>query len=167
MDTRQLYLQEKIRNLGSAIFFNQSDAVLKLPTSIVRIIHVDDYGYIWFFVQRPQQRLTEFEKEFPVKLDFFRKGLDYSLQVIGTGYIVRDPEELLIVTTNIDEVKQFNPDKMVLIKAKMTRADCFDNISGHKSSWLQNTINMLQSWIFPHAPGYGPTTYYPGISEVS
>jgi hypothetical protein len=167
MDNRQLFLREKIENLGSAIFFNQSDAVLKLPTSIVRIIHVDDYGYIWFFIQKPQQRLTEFEKEFPVKLDFFRKGLDYSLQVMGTGSIVNDPEELFIVTTNIEEVKQFNPERMVLIKVKMTRADCFDNISGHKSSWLQNTINLLQSWIFPHAPNYGPTTYYPGISEVS
>jgi hypothetical protein len=164
---RQPFLREKIKNLGSAIFFNQSEAVLKLPTSIVRIIHADEYDYIWFFIQRPQQRLTEFEKEFPVKLDFFRKGLDYSLQVMGTGYIVRDPEEILIVTTNIDEVKQFNPEKMVLIKVKMTRADCFDNISGHKSSWLQNTINMLQSWIFPHAPNYGPTTYYPGMTEVS
>src|SRR6266498_5649279 len=167
MDTRQLFLQEKIKNLGSAIFFNQSDAVLKLPTSIVRIIHVDDYGYIWFFVQRPQQRLTEFEKEFPVKLDFFRKGLDYSLQVIGNGYIVNDPEELLMITTSISEVKQFDPGKMILIKVKMTRADYFDHISGSKSSWLQNAINLLQSWIFPQAPGYGPTTYYPGMSEVS
>jgi len=164
---RQLFLRERIKNLGSAIFFNQSDAVLKLPTSIVRIIHVDEYGYLWFFIQKPQQQLTEFEKEFPVKLDFFRKGLDYSLQVIGTGYIVSDPEELFIVTTNIDEVKQFNPAKMVLIKVRMTRADCFDNIAGQKSSWLQNTINLLQSWIFPHAPAYGPTTYFPGMSEVS
>ena len=167
MDNRQVFLREKIKNLGSAIFFNQSDAVLKLPTSIVRIIHVDDYGYIWFFIQKPQQRLTEFEKEFPVKLDFFRKGLDYSLQVMGSGSIVNDPEELFIVTTNIEEVKQFNPERMVLIKVKMSRADCFDNMSGQKSSWLQNTINLLQSWIFPHAPSYGPTTYYPGIPEVS
>jgi len=167
MDNRQVFLREKIKNLGSAIFFNQSDAVLKLPTSIVRIIHVDDYGYIWFFIQKPQQRLTEFEKEFPVKLDFFRKGLDYSLQVMGTGSIVNDPEELFIVTTNIEEVRQFNPERMVLIKVKMSRADCFDNMSGQKSSWLQNTINLLQSWIFPHAPSYGPTTYYPGIPEVS
>ena len=167
MDNRQLFLREKIKNLGSAIFFNQSDAVLKLPTSIVRIIHVDEYGYIWFFVQKPQQQLTEFEKEFPVKLDFFRKGLDYSLQVIGTGHIVSDPEELFIVTTNIDEVKQFNPARMVLIKVRMTRADCFENIAGHKSSWLQNTISVLQSWIFPHVPSYGPTTYYPGMSGVS
>jgi hypothetical protein len=167
MDTQQIFLREKIQNLGSAIFFNQSDAVLKLPTSIVRIIHVDDYGYAWFFVQRPQQLLTEFEKEFPVKLDFFRKGLDYSLQVIGNGYIVSDPEEIFVVTTNVDEVKQFNPEKMVLIKVKITRADYFENISGHKPTWFQNTISMLQSWIFPNAPSYGPITYYPGISEVS
>jgi len=167
MDTQQIFLREKIQNLGSAIFFNQSDAVLKLPTSIVRIIHVDDYGYAWFFVQRPQQLLTEFEKEFPVKLDFFRKGLDYSLQVIGNGYIVSDPEDIFVVTTNVDEVKQFNPEKMVLIKVKITRADYFENISGHKPTWFQNTISMLQSWIFPNAPSYGPITYYPGLPEVS
>ena len=118
-------------------------------------------------MQRPLQQLTEFEKEFPVKLDFFRKGLDYTLQIIGNGYIVNDPEELLVITTNISEVKQFDPGKMILIKVKMTRADYFDNISGSKSSWIHNAINLLQSWIFPHAPGYGPTTYYPGISEVS
>ena len=167
MDNRQAFLQEKIKTLASAIFFNQSDAVLKLPTSIVRILHIDEYGYIWFYIQKPAQQLTEFEKEFPVKLDFFRKGLDYSLQVIGNGYMVNDPEELLIVTTNINEVKQFDPGKMILIKVKMTRADYFDNISGSKSSWLQNAINLVQSWIFPHAPAYGPTTYYTNISEVS
>ena len=167
MDTVQVFLREKIKNLRSAIFFNQSDAVLKLPTSIVRIINVDEYGYIWFFMQKPPQQLSEFEKEFPVKLDFFRKGLDYSLQVIGNGYIVSDPEELFVITTNIEEVKQFNPGEMVLIKVKMTRADYFDNITGGKSSRLQNAISVLQSWIFPHAPGYKPTTYFPRVSEVS
>ena len=167
MDTVQVFLREKIKNLGSAIFFNQSDAVLKLPTSIVRIINVDEYGYIWFFMQKPPQQLNEFEKEFPVKLDFFRKGLDYSLQVIGNGYIVSDPEEVFVITTNIDEVKKFNPNEMVLIKVKMTRADYFNNITVTKSSRFQNAISFLQSWIFPHAAGYRPTTYFPRISEVS
>ena len=161
------FLQEKIQEIGSAIFFNLSDSVLKLPTSIVSTLKVDEYGYVWFFMQKPKQSLKEFETEFPVRLDFFRKGLDYTLQIIGNGYIVNDPEELLVITTNISEVKQFDPGKMILIKVKMTRADYFDNISGSKSSWLQNAISLLQSWIFPHAPGYGPTTYYPGISEVS
>ncbi|HMG69102.1 MAG TPA: hypothetical protein VK588_15500 [Chitinophagaceae bacterium] len=167
MDTLQIFLQEKIKNLGSAIFFNQSDAVLKLPTSIVRIMDVDEYGFIWFYIQKPPQQLTEFEKEFPVKLDFFRKGLDYSLQVIGNGFIVNDPEELMIITTNHEEIRQFDPGKMILIKVKMTRADYFDNISGSKSSWLHNALSALQSWIFPNAQGYGPVTYFPKISEVS
>jgi hypothetical protein len=118
-------------------------------------------------MQKPLQQLNEFEKEFPVKLDFFRKGLDYSLQVIGNGYIVSDPEEVFVITTNIDEVKQFNPNEMVLIKVKMTRADYFNNITGTKSSRFQNAISFLQSWIFPHAAGYRPTTYFPRISEVS
>ena len=171
MDTQKTsFLQEKIKNLGSAIFFNQSEAVLKLPTSIVRIIHIDEYGYLWFFMQRPPQQLNEFEKEFPVKLDFFRKGLDYSLQVIGKGCIINDREELALITMNIDEMNRgaqnYHPDKLVLIKIKMLRADYFD-ISGHKTSWFQSALNVLQSWIFPHAPNYGPTTYYPGISEVS
>ena len=107
------------------------------------------------------------KKNFPLSWTFSAKGLDYSLQVIGNGYIVSDPEELLIATTTADEIKQFDPERLILIKVKMTRADYYDNITGSKSSWLQNAINMLQSWIFPHAPGYGPTTYYSEVSEVS
>jgi hypothetical protein len=63
MDTQQKFLHERIINLG-ARFFNLSESVLRLPTSIVRIIHVDEYGYIWFFMQKPQQQLNEFEKSF-------------------------------------------------------------------------------------------------------
>ena len=55
------FIQSKIEELGSAIFFNQSDAVLKLPTSIVTRLKVDDFGYIWFYVQKPNQQLQEFE----------------------------------------------------------------------------------------------------------
>ena len=37
--TQQLtFLQDKIQQIGSAIFFNQSDSVLKLPTSLVNTI---------------------------------------------------------------------------------------------------------------------------------
>ena len=65
------FLKEKIQEIGSAIFFNQSDSVLKLPTSIVDTVKVDDFGLVWFYVQKPKQDLREFDKEFPVRLDFF------------------------------------------------------------------------------------------------
>ena len=63
------FLQEKIREIGSAIFFNLSDSVLKLPTSIVNTLKVDEYGFVWFYIQKPKQDLREFDKEFPVLTD--------------------------------------------------------------------------------------------------
>ena len=167
MNTLNTNVYDKIKNLGSAIFFNLSDAVLKLPTSIVSIVHVDEFGYLWFFIQKPPQHINEFEKEFPVKLDFFRKGMSYSLQALGKGNIITDPEEVLLITSHIEETRPYDPEKTILIKVKLSRVDCFENITTQKSSWLHNAISTLQSWIFPHAPTYGPVTYYPGMSEAS
>jgi hypothetical protein len=166
MDNQLQYLHEKIQDIGSAIFFNLSDAVLKLPTSIVTTLKVDEFGYIWFYVQRPQQQLTEFEKEFPVRMDFFRKGKDYSLQIQGKGWIVTDPEELSMAMEISDEVKKKAMNQLVLVKVKILMAECFENITGQKTSWWQLAFNVLQSWIFPNTNTYRPTTYYP-VSQAS
>ena len=53
------FLQERIEEIGSAIFYNESEAVLKLPTSIVSTVKVDDYGFVWFFVQKRQLNAPE------------------------------------------------------------------------------------------------------------
>src|SRR5438045_1025429 len=82
------FVKEKIQEIGSAIFFNQSDSVLKLPTSIVETVKVDEFGLVWFYIQKPKQDLREFDKEFPVRLDFFRKGKNYFLQVEGKAWMV-------------------------------------------------------------------------------
>lgn len=57
MDANQQlnFLQERIDEIGNAIFYNESEAVLKLPNSIVTTVKVDDYGFVWFFVQKPSQ----------------------------------------------------------------------------------------------------------------
>src|SRR5215216_6264307 len=100
------FLQEKIGEIGSAIFFNLSDSVLKLPTTLVNTFKVDDYGFVWFFMQRPRQELKEFEMEFPVRLDFFKKGTNHFLQVSGKGWVVTDPEEMNHLEVLLAEAKQ-------------------------------------------------------------
>src|SRR5438309_8116387 len=117
------FLQEKIQEIGSAIFFNLSDSVLKLPTSIVTTLNVDDYGFVWFFMQRPKQDLKEFETEFPVRLDFFRKGISYFLQVTGKGYVVTDPEEVTFCMAVPEEMKELVIKDMVLVKVKIMKAE--------------------------------------------
>lgn len=154
------FIQSKIEELGSAIFFNQSEAVLKLPTSIVTRLKVDDFGYIWFYVQKPNQQLQEFEQEFPVRLDFFRKGLNYFLQVEGNGWVVNDPEEITALGEFAEQVKAAGKEDLVLVKVKMTKAEYHEPRSAQRQSWWDNALQTISSW-FGSDPYRVKQTYFP------
>jgi hypothetical protein len=154
------FLQEKIREIGSAIFFNLSDSVLKLPTSIVSTLKVDDYGFVWFFVQRPRQDLKEFEPEFPARLDFFKKGKDCFLQVSGKGWVVTDPEEINSFITLPEDAKKLAMNEMVLVKVKMMRAEYYEPRTVNRNSWWYNMVNSVSA-LFRHSNDLRPGVYYP------
>src|SRR6201986_717756 len=88
------FLQEKIQDLKNALFFSQNTSILRMATTIVSVLKVDELGQMWFFLSRPQQALHEFDREFPVRLEFFKKGRDFFLHVSGKAFIVTDPEEI-------------------------------------------------------------------------
>jgi len=154
------FLQEKIREIGSALFFNLSESVLKLPTTIVTTLKVDDFGFVWFFVQKPMQNLKEFEKEFPVRLDFFRKGSGCYLQVNGKGWVVADPEEMNSFVTLPEVARGVAMDEMVLVKVKIMRADYYETRTANHQSWWQNAVNMVTAW-FRNSNNLRPDVYYP------
>ena len=154
------FLQEKIQEIGSAIFFNLSDSVLKLPTSIVTTLKVDDYGYVWFFIQKPRQSLKEFETEFPVRLDFFRKGKGCFLQVNGKGWMVNDPEEMNSFVSLPEETKQLALNEMVLVKVKIVKAEYYETKT-NRSSWWHNTVSTVSTWFRNSNNNYRPDIYYP------
>lgn len=154
------FLQDKIREIGSAIFFNLSDSVLKLPTSIVTSLQVDEYGFIWFFIQKPKQHLKEFEMEFPVKLDFFKKGKTAFLQVMGKGWVVTDPEEMNNLVTLPEEARQAALDEMVLVKVKMMKAEYYETRTA-RQSWWQQAVNTVTTWFRNSNNQYRPDIYYP------
>jgi hypothetical protein len=159
--TQQLnFLQEKIQEIGSAIFFNLSDSVLKLPTSIVKTLKVDDYGFVWFVMQKPRQNIKEFEAEFPVQLDYFKKGIRSFLQVCGKGWVVTDPEEMNTVALQPDEVEKVARNQSVLVKVKILKAEFFENKTSGRSGWWQNLAQSFATW-FRHNNNYRPNTYYP------
>ena len=154
------FLQEKIKEIGSAIFFNQSDSVLKLPTSIVTTLKVDDYGYVWFFIQKPRQDLKEFETEFPVRLDFFRKGTSCFLQVNGKGWVVNDPEQIYNLFTVPEEGGQFPLTEMVLVKVKILKAEYYETKTS-KATWWRHAAGTFTTW-FRNSNNYSrPEIYYP------
>lgn len=116
------FFREKIQELRSALFFNTSNAVLKLPPCIISTLKVDEAGQVWFFVNRPEQYLHEFDKEFPARLNFFRKGKPFFLNLTGKAFIISDPEELNEIISLSDDVKQTAMAHMVLIKFNISSA---------------------------------------------
>ncbi|HEX6334435.1 MAG TPA: pyridoxamine 5'-phosphate oxidase family protein [Flavisolibacter sp.] len=154
------FLQEKIQEIGSAIFFNLSNSVLKLPTSIVTTIKVDDFGFIWFFMQKPKQQLNEFDPEFPVRMDFFKKGTSCYLQVSGKGWVVSDPEEMNALEVLPEEARRMAMNDMVLVKVKILKAEYFETRTAQRNTWWQSAVNMVTTW-FRHSNNLRTDTYYP------
>jgi hypothetical protein len=152
------FLQGKIKEIGSAIFFNLSDSVLKLPTSIVSTLKVDDYGYVWFYMQKPRQDLAVFEQEFPVRLDFFKKGASFFLQVSGKGWVVNDPEELNTLNVSGADGYQLMTD-VVLVKVKILKGEYYESRTG-RISWWKQAATVVTSW-FRNNNHYRPETYFP------
>ena len=153
------FLQEKIKEINTAILFNLSDSVLKFPTTIVSTLKVDDYGYVWFFVKKPKQDIREFETEFPVRLDYFKKGKECFLQVMGKAWVVTDPEEL----TNFalcEDLQQSMADDTVLVKVKMMKADYQETSSRTSNTWWGQAFGSIFTW-FRSSNAYRPNTYFP------
>lgn len=165
MQTNQqlVFLQQKIQELGSAIFFNLSDSVLKFPTALINSPEVDDYGFVWFWVKRPKQSIREFEDGFPVRLDFYRKGKAYFLQVTGKAWVVTDPEEMYALPAVAESGKAVMRD-MVLVKVKMLHAEYHETATGQKQSWWSSKVNTLFAWFRHSSGGYASNNSYIPVS---
>ncbi|HMH21947.1 MAG TPA: pyridoxamine 5'-phosphate oxidase family protein [Puia sp.] len=157
------FLREKIQDLRSALFFSQNTSLLRISTTIVTILKVDELGQMWFFVPRPRQALHEFDREFPVKLEFFRKGKRFFLHITGRAFIVTDPEEFNGLMH--EDIKGKASDHLVLIKVKMGKADYFESAPASYPGWLQELRRQVYSWVSTSRPGYKP--YYLETPELA
>jgi general stress protein 26 len=151
------FLQEKIQDLKNALFISQNNSLLKMATTVVAVTKVDDMGQMWFFLTRPQQALHEFDREFPVRLEFFKKGRQFFLHVSGKAFIVDDPEEINHLVDG--DIREQAGEHLVLIRVKMLKADYFESPNpAAQTRWWRELRNQLHTWMFNTRPGYKP--YY-------
>jgi len=163
-DKNLSFLTTKMQELGSALFYNFSTAVLKFPVSIINFIKVDELGQIWFSVAKPKQSLENFDPEFPGQLHFYKKNVSYHLKTHGKAMIVSDPEELF----NLEEdLKQFAmKEDTVLLKFKILKAEYFDSEEKENPGIIAGIKNYISKWIFREEPGYHPY-FLNGESEAA
>lgn len=158
------FLHEKITDLKSALFFSLSDAVLKIPTSIVSAIHVDEVGQVWFFMSKPSQHLQEFDRDFPARLEFFKKGKNFYLKINGKACIVSDPEELNNLVSVPAEMQHQSTDNLVLVKFRILFADYYEQDEQRTGKWMHHLKNVWYKWLFNEHPSFRPLRVEPSLS---
>ena len=154
------FIEEKVRDLENALFFSMSDSVLKIPASVVKVLQTDELGQLWFVIPKPPQFIHAFDHVFPVKLDFFRKGRDYYLKILGKAFVVNDPEEINATDCLNEHVKQeVRKNNIVLVKVQVSRADYSEKrpeITSAKTL-LHQVKNKLYNWFqlsHPNDPAF-------------
>jgi len=84
------FLKRKLSELNSALFFAEGDSLFKLPNHLITEMEINDDGQIWFVIPKPAQDLEAFDKEFSVRLEFFKKGIQFRLKVRGKGFLIEN-----------------------------------------------------------------------------
>lgn len=140
------FLQEKILELQSALFFPAIDSPLRIPTHVVTSAEADNEGHIWFVIAKPAQHIDAFEKEFPAKLDFFKKGKGFYLKIQGQAFIVTDANEAKGYISK-DAAAKIKQQKAVAIKVKVQTANYFENAPKPSSNWIKNSGTQLYNWL--------------------
>lgn len=151
------FLQQRIQEIGSALFYSLSTSVLKFPTTIVNTLKVDDTGNIWFFISRPEQQLTEFDWEFPAQMQFYRKGKRYFLQIAGKACIVNDPEEVNSLQGLPEDTRMKAFQDMVLIRLKINVVQYHEYVATQPKNH-RGILQRIYNWLFaPAAPSVSYT----------
>ncbi|HKH60616.1 MAG TPA: pyridoxamine 5'-phosphate oxidase family protein [Flavitalea sp.] len=145
-ETHLPFLQEKISDLRSALFFSLGNSVLRIPTTIVTTLKVDDVGQVWFFVHRPMQNIQEFDREFPARLEFCRKGKSFYLKILGKACIVNDPEELNGLVDVSEDIKTKAMSQLVLVKVKIQSAEYTQKNPPETNGWMHSIRAHFNKW---------------------
>ncbi len=125
--------------LDTALFRDQSDQVLRCPTSLIRVFDFDLHGNIYFFIERPYLDINGMREQFPAQLHFHKKGIQWSIDLCGTASVD--------CSANVASNK-------VLIKFRTLQAKCFYARKHHSSaiSNLWQHVGYLIKKLYQDAP---------------
>lgn len=154
IDKNLQFISDKILDTRVALLHCYSNSLLKLPNTIVNTIRVDADGYIWFYIQRPPQLLSQFDNEFPVTLNYFKKGNSYSLQILGKASLIYDADELIEPLKLMTEEEKRALATNILFKVKIIKVDFFDlDVERNQNLWgrVKSAMLNLLHWGEPDA----------------
>lgn len=145
-DMSVTFLREKITELENALFMSESNALVSLPTHIVRITEVDAAGNIWFIIPKPTQVIESFSKEMPARLDFFKKGKEFFLKISGVASIIWSAKEIKEANLSM----QFSDSLCkgdVAVKVQVESSEYVEKNPKPSSNLIINVGSQVYNWL--------------------
>lgn len=145
------FLKEKIHKIGSALFFPENGNLFRYPVSIINIARTDATGNLWFYVYQPWASEDALQNDFPVTMDFFKKGSDFSIKVQGTAKIYQEQDEIVDIPKWMSAIKSKD---FLLVRVKMCSAEYFDYNPQPTLTVLQKLMASWNNWMYSLKPHY-------------
>lgn len=118
-DNNLEFIRARIYDIRTALMYNLSDKLIKTPTSLISVLKVDEKGQIWFLMNRPPQQMEKHEQRFPARLQFYRKGKPFYMQVSGQAAMVEEIAALNHLFSGPRTVRKVAANNLVVVKLKM------------------------------------------------
>ena len=100
-DYKLMFIKNKLEQIKSAVMYTTNSNSVRLPNDIVEFESVDEDGLLWFSANGPRSWEKAYELHFPTKLIFYRKGVDYYVEITGTAVVV-NKQDVMFGTNNIE-----------------------------------------------------------------
>lgn len=141
-ENQTIFLTKKIKELQTAILTQHSNSLLKLPSSVVNTLYIDETGCVWIAINKPSQCINQFESSFHVALSYYKKGKPFFLNTYGIARVVTDPEETnqfpLILKQQLDNGK-------LLICVRILEANYYENQYKIDDTFLKKIRHTLSN----------------------
>lgn len=147
-DFKLLFIKNKIQQIKSAVMYSMNNNAPGLPNDIIEFESVDDDGLLWFSAHVPRHWVKAYELHFPAKLIFYRKGIDYYVEITGTAVVV-NKEDAAIHSANNNQYGGKVLLKMVPYYIEYTetgkREAGFKKLKGQVYDMFMNTLGLART----------------------
>lgn len=140
-DANLQFIREKVCQLRNAVMYVGSEGLVKLGNDIVTALRVDEEGQLWFLTNHPPSySAEECEQDFPARLLFYKKGVDYFVEVSGKATIVNINYK--------DSAGKFNVQKnnKILVKMAMMNIEYTEPHTRKPRSKFEMVLENWYNW---------------------
>lgn len=144
------FVQLKIAEIRTALFFCGNNTMLPLPAYIISAIKTNENDLIWFFISKGCNNYIFYQGLFFVKLEFYRKGHPFTLKIEGNAKLIQNKTDMqdLMAVPLIEEV--YND--VLLVRVKIQRVIYKDLISARRFNPVQSVYYFMKKMLHAH-PG--------------